>query len=262
MRCKFRNAFAAFALLGVAVGCGSVPADNAVTTPASIPLTVIANDGLVGGPMLVAAPTLTDLLGLVYGLGTLTSLDECNRLPQVRAQCWLDVKDPGNSLLVAARIDEPCMLTQSVTAALSLPTEVTISVINTTICIPRMPPPPHDTLLTIPLTVLPTDELTVRLLHVGLTTPVAKMLVDLRQPLDVVTDMRARINEVIAAGAAATNDAVTRVPPGQSVSFVALGTNRWIDTSLDCPVQGKSYSPSHARRYVIFLRGSDHPPSA
>ena len=60
-------------------------------------MTVISKNGLVSGPMLVAAPTMSDLLGLVYGLGTLFGIDDCNRVPQVRAQCWLDVKDPGNS---------------------------------------------------------------------------------------------------------------------------------------------------------------------
>jgi len=222
-------------------------------------MTVIANNGLVGGPMLVAAPTMSDLLGLVYGLGTLIGVDDCNRLPQVRAQCWLDVKDPGNSLLVAARIDEPCMLTLSLTAALSLSDEVTISVTNKYSCIAGMPPAPHDTLLAIPLTSLPADEITVRLVHVGITTPAAKMLVDLRRPLNVAADMTTRVNDVRAAVTAATNDAVTRVAPGQSFLLWSVGTSRWSDTSLGCPVQGHAYQPAEARGYVVFIRASDQP---
>jgi hypothetical protein len=250
---------ATIALLMVSFGCGHIGANNAAATPLAIPLTVITNNGFVGGPPIVAAPSLTDLRGLVHGIGANTSLDQCNRVPQVRAQCWLDVKDPGNSLLVGARLDEPCMTTQSVTAALSLPTEVTISVLHSGSCDSGWPPLPHLSLLAIPLNVLPTDEIAVRFVHVGIARPVAKMLVDLRRPLNLATDVEARMNEVIAAGAAATKDAVSQVPPGQSVSFVALGTNRWTDTSLACPVQGRSYVQADARGYVIFLRGSDQP---
>src|SRR5260370_4273171 len=219
----------------------------------------MASIGGVSGPMLGEAANVAALLGLVYGLGTLFGIDDCNRLPQVRAQCWLDVKDPGTSLLGAARIDEPCMLTLSLTAALSLPDEVTISVINKNSCIAGMPPAPHDTLLAIPLTSLPADEITVRLVHVGITTPVAKMLVDLRRPLNIAADMTTRAKDVRAAVTAATNDAVTRVAPGQSFLLSSVGTSRWSDTSLGCPVQGHAYQPADARGYVLFITASDQP---
>jgi hypothetical protein len=263
MRCKFRNAFATFALLTVVVGCGSVPADNAVVTP-SIPVTVITNTGFGGGASntgIVAAPSLTDLLGLVHGLGFFyPRLDECTRVPQFRAQCWLDVKDPGNSLLVAAYVDVPCTVTQSVTAALSLPTEVTIVVVSTPACQNGGELPAANlSLLAIPLTLLPVDEVTVNVLHTGISVPTAKMMVDLRRPLNVATDMQARVDEFHAATTEATNDALTRVPPGQTASFLAFGTNRWTDTSLGCPVLGKPSVAADARGYVIFLRGSDQP---
>jgi hypothetical protein len=96
-------------------------------------------------------------------------------------------------------------------------------------------------------------------LHVGITTPIAKMLVDLRRPLNVATDMQARMNEVIAADAAATSDALDRVPPGQSVLLWSIGTSRWTDTGLGCPVQGQAYQPADARGFVVFIMGSDQP---
>jgi hypothetical protein len=262
---KSRTALATFALLTVVVGCGNVPADNAVATAASIPVTVITNTGFGGGASntgIVAAPSLTDLLGLVHGLGFFyPRLDECTRVPQFRAQCWLDVKDPGNSLLVAAYVDVPCTVTQSVTAALSLPTEVTIVVVSTPACQNGgyAAPTANLSLLAIPLTLLPVDEVTVNVLHIGISVPTAKMMVDLRRPLNLATDMQARTNEFHAATTAATNDALTRVPPGQTVSFVAFGTNRWTETSLGCPVPGEAYQLADARGYVIFLRGSDQP---
>jgi len=239
MRYKFRNAFATFALLMVVVACGSVPTESPVAAAASVPVTVITDTGFGGGsgtPGLVAAPSLTDLLGLVHGLGFYPSLDECTRVPQFRPQCWLDVKDPGSSLLVAAYVDVPCTLTQSVTAALSLPTEVTITVVSTPACQNGGElPAAHLSLLAIPLTLLPVDEVTVNALHTGISVRTAKMMVDLRRPLNFATDMQARTNEFDAATTEATNDALTRVPPGQTVSFVAFGTNRWTDTSLGCP---------------------------
>jgi hypothetical protein len=75
------------------------------------------------------------------------------------------------------------------------------------------------------------------------------MMVDLRLPLDVHADLQTRMEAVDSAIGAAENDAVQRVPRGQTVTYAAIGPNRWTDTdvSLSCrevglTVQGSSFS--------------------
>lgn len=258
---KLLDAFAAIALSTIVAGCGRGLAPAAVVTPPSIPVTELTQEGFLfgaGQPALMAAPSLTDLLGLLHGVGVFPGLDECNRLPQVRAQCWLDVKDPGNSLMVAAAVEEPCMLTNSVTAALSATDEVTITVVNSGSCgHGGMAPLPSLSLLAIPLSALPADEITVKLTHTVVATPPAKMMVDLRRPLNIYTDAQTRSNEVLAAVKAATNDAMNRVVFPAQFSFLAIGTDRWTDMGLGCPIPGQAYTPADARGYVVFLRESD-----
>jgi hypothetical protein len=257
MRTKLLNAVAASALVAALAGCGG----GEVPSP-SISLTKLSHEGFEGGAtQLVAAPSLPDLLGLLHGVGVFPSLDECNRFRQFRAQCWLDVKDPGNSLMVAGLVDLPCKATDSTSATMSATTELTITVANSGDCGrgSGMAPLPFLSLMAIPLSALPADEITVRLLHTGVSVPVAKMMVDLRRPLNVHSDVLGLTTEVIAAHTTAMADAGTRVVyPGQ-VSLLAIGTNRWTDTALGCLIPGQKHAPSDARGYVVFLRGSDQP---
>lgn len=269
MRYKLLNAVAATVLLTVVVGCGrnllpaAVATPTSVATASSIPVTELTHEGFLFGaaqPALLAAPSLADLLGLLHGVGVFPRLEECNRLPQLRAQCWLDVKDPGNSLMVAAAVEEPCMVTNSVTAALTATNEIDVTVVNSGSCGQGgMAPLPFLSLLAIPLSALPADEITIKLLHTGVATPPAKMMVDLRRPLNIYADVQTRMNEVLAAITAATNDAMNRVVFPAQFSFLAIGTDRWSDSGLGCPIPGQAYTPADARGYVVFLRESDQP---
>jgi hypothetical protein len=165
--------------------------------------------------------------------------------------------------MIAALIDEPCMLTDSVNATLAAATsEITITVINSGSCPKGLPPSPSLSLIAIPLSVLPAAEMTINLLHPGIPAHSGKMMVDLRQPLDVHSDLPARISEVIASISTSEKDASNRLPPGQAVSFLWIGSNRWTDTGLGCPVQGQAYQPTDARGFVVFLRGTDQPQMA
>ena len=246
-------------LLAVVEGCGPNLSPTAIATPPALPVTVLVNQGYVAGPLLVAAPSLTDLLAMVHGIGVRPGLDECQRFQDLRPSCWLDVKDPGDSLLIAALINEPCMLTNSVSAALSSTNEISVTVINSGSCPGGIPPGPSLSLLAIPLSVLPTDEITLDLVHPGIPAHSTRMMVDLRRPLDVHTDVQARIHDVDTAINAAQQDALKRITPGQTVTFLGIGTNRWADTSLGCPIQGRAYPPADARGLVVFMRGSDQP---
>jgi hypothetical protein len=147
-------------------------------------------------------------------------------------------------------------VTDSVTAALTATNEITITVVNSGRC-GGVPALPTLSLLAIPLSALPADEITVKLLHPGMPTYSAKAMVDLRQPLDIHTDLPARISDVKTAISAAERDARSRVAPGQAVSFLAVDADRWTETGLGCPVQGKAYQPADARGFVIFFSSTD-----
>jgi len=248
MRSKLLNASAAIALLTAWWSCGETP---------SIAVTQVSPYGFGGsGPALLAAPSLVDLRGLVNGMGPNPGLDDCLRFQDLRATCWLDVKDPGNSLMLAAIVDEPSCQAASITATSSGRNEVTITVDNGWGCAfggGGTASSPHLSLLAIPLSALPADEITVKLVHIGLAVPLAKMMVDLRRPLNIHQDVQAVTDEVRAARSAAVNDAFSRVAPGRGFTFLAIGTNRWTDTGLGCPRPGQTNAPADARGYVVFL---------
>lgn len=249
-------------LLAIGIGCGRdlIPTSDATQPPIAVTMLNEQFQGFIGaGPALLAAPSLVDLLGLVHGMGYRPNLDECAAHTQFRAQCWLDIKDPGDALMVATVVDEPCMSAQSVTAALSGITDLVVTVVNPGGCRNGGGSAglPYLSLLAIPLNTLPADEVTVTVVHTGVTVPPAKVMVDLRRPLNIGTDVRARVNEVDAAKTKASNDATNRLAPGHALSFLAIGTNRWTDTSLGCPVLGHSYSAADARGYIILLKDSD-----
>ncbi len=230
-------------------------------TPPPVAVTELSPQfqGFIGaGPGLLAAPDLVDVLGLIHGMGYRPNLDECARMPELRAQCWLDIKDPGDSLLIATVVDEPCLTAQSVSGALSS-TELAITVVHTGVCGHggASAGTPYLSLLAIPLTALPADEVTVKVFHTGLAVPMQKMMVDLRRPLTIGTDVQVQTNQIIAAVKAALNDAANRLGPGQAASFLAIGTDRWTDAGLGCPTSGHSYAPQDARGYVVFLKDPD-----
>jgi hypothetical protein len=255
--------FVAIALTIALAGCSGIRASGVVATPQNVPITQLSKQGFRFGanqPAVSAAPSLIDLLGLLHGVGVAPSLDECKRLSYLRAQCWMDIKDPGNSLMVAAFVDVPCMLTDSVTAVMSASNEVTITVMNSGGCLKAATQPlPFLTLLAVPLNSVPADEITLKLLHPKLTLPTVKTQVDLREPLNISTDLQGRITEVLGAIRVATDDAVKRVPPGQSISFLEIWTSRWKDTGLGCPAQGQQVTPANATGYTVLVKGSDQP---
>ena len=267
MRTRHIDAILATAILSLVCGCGQVAAPS-VSPNVPLAMKVLAKQGPAGAT-LMAAPSLVDLLGLLHGAGVSPGLDDCtqfSQMPPIRADCWLDVKDPGNSLLVAAVVDEPCAATNSVTAELPAANELTVTAAHTAACLATPGGPkggaqgiPTLSLLSIPLTALPSDEITVTLVHTGISVSPTKVSVDLRQPLTIHTSAPAVANDVATAITSAEKDTDRRAAsPGQIVSLLAVGTSRWSDTSLGCPNPGQTYSPADARGYVVLLRGGDH----
>jgi hypothetical protein len=270
MRLRSVSASVIVALLCVVSGCGNPVKPSVLVTPPAISIAVMAQQGPRGGT-LAAASSLVDLLGLLHGLGVDPSLDECNRfaqIPPIRAACWLDVKDPGNSLMIAAVLDEPCTVTTAVSGVLSLD-EITITVVHTGSCsaTPGAPkggaqPAPTLSLLSIPLSALPASEITVNLVHTGASIPVARVPVDLRQPLTIHTNVEAVRSDVVTAISSAERDAGNRIAFPAQILFLGIGTGRWTDTSLGCPVAGQSVSSADARGYVVYLRSTGQPNTA
>ena len=121
-------------LLAVLASCGRGPQSGAQTspTPTQLPVTVLSHTGPLYAryyPNLFAAPSLVDLQGMVFAIGTNPNLDDCRRSKAqiMKSQCWLDIKDPGNSMLIAAYVDVPCSQSD-LSATLSAPNEVTLTV--------------------------------------------------------------------------------------------------------------------------------------
>lgn len=254
------------ATVGIVLSCGRGFAPSAPTTPTPIelPVTILSAPGFDGGmyfPDLVAAPSLVDLLGLVHAVGAHPSFDDCIRVPGLRSECWLDVKDPGDTLLIGAILAAGCTNTDSVSAQLSDPKSVTIIATHSGGCgRGGAAGSPEMTLLGIPLAALSPTEIRITLTHVGASAPSSDTVVDLRRPLDLATDARSRMNETIAAITLAGDDAIRRVGNAQ-ISFAGVGTDRWNDTALGCPTPGRTYKPTTAQGYVVFLRRSDQPQS-
>ena len=270
-------------LVTVLVGCGNPSEPHAHTSPTATPLAVavlshVGPHYLGAYPNLFAAPSLIDIQSLIFAIGSNPNLDDCRRSPAkiMKSQCWLDVKDPGNAMLIGALVEVPCAESHF-SATLSALDEITIVVIDraspyTPGFIPSGAPSPKPgacakgftpawtlSLLAIPFSALPADELTIKVVHPALDIPVSKTMVDLRRPLNISTDLSARIAEVRAAINLAFQDALTRVTPGQSVGVVALGTQRWPDTGLGCPVAGQQYAAITSMGYLVLLKGSDQP---
>ncbi len=269
-------------VLAILAGCGAPDNPGAQSTSATatpVPFTVLSQAGPLytrDYPDLFAAPSLVDLQGLIYGLGSNPPLNNCQRAQSIRRQCWLDIKDPGDAMLVAAYIDVPCAQSEP-SATFSAPNEITITVVDKAIAIPSgflpnnapspkpgecpkgSPAPATLSLLAFPLTAVPADELTIKVVHPAIQIPDAKTVVDLKVPLNISRNLDARIAEVRAATEQAFQDALTRLPPGASVGFLELGTAQWPDTSLGCPVAGGQYAAVASTGYVVLLKGSDQP---
>jgi hypothetical protein len=257
-------------LLALLGGCGSPPQGNTQTSPtgSTLPFTILPN--------LFAAPSLVDLQGSIFGLGSDPNIYDCQKEPVLARECWLDIKDPGSALLIGALVEVPCA-ESSFSATLSARDEITIAVMDRASpyppgFIPSGGPSPKPgacakgvtpawmlSLLAIPFSALPADELTIKVAHPGLDIPSSKTMVDLKRPLNISTDLTARIAEVRSAINLAFQDATTRVTPGQSVGAVALGTQRWPDTALGCPVAGQQYAAIVSMGYLVLLEGSDQP---
>ena len=254
MRSRVVGGLAAIALLTAWWSCG--------TTQTPIPVTRLTIGGFTGGPDLLAAPSLPDLLGLVHGWGAFPSIEECQQLRQVRDMCWPQVRDPGDSLMVAAIVEEPPCAATSIASAMSGTNEVTITVVDGWGCTIGSGDVaiPTRSLLAIPLSRLLADEIVIKLQHTGVEAPPPKMMVDLRRPLNIHEDVQTAMNDMRAAIGEAAGDAINRVAAGQSFGLLAIGTDRWTDTGLGCPTPGHVYIPADARGYrVYFLRRSDQP---
>jgi hypothetical protein len=221
-----------------------------------------------------------DLQSLIFAIGTYPNLSDCrqSRATAMKSECWLDVKDPGNVVLIGALVELPCA-ENHFSATLSAPDEITITAIHRAApyppgFLPSGAPSPQPgfcakgltpvwtlSLLAIPLSRLPKGEVTIRLVHPAVKISASKTAVDLKPPLHLSTNLDGAIGQVGAALNLATEDARSRVGPGQSASLVWLGTDRWPDTSLGCPVSGQQYEPVPSTGYVVVLKGTDSSPA-
>lgn len=268
-------------LMSVAVlaSCSNPADQHARISPVSnqLPVTVLSKIGpnLAGGRQnLFAAPALVDLQGLAFGYWSNPNFYDCRRsqAPFFRNMCWLDIKDPGNAMLVGAYVDDLCA-DSTFSATLSAPHEVTITVayrptprppflqgpaqsLKPGQC-PQEPTQALLSLLAIPLTALPADELTIKLVHPGVDLPAWKTMVDLKRPLNISNDLDSAIGRVGAALKLASSDAASRASLGGSASILWFGTGRWPDTGLGCPVSGQRYEAVTSMGYVIVMKGAD-----
>ncbi len=273
-----------FILMAQLVGCAGFRGSSAQGSPAASPVSVsiLSHQGALvvrDYPSLFAAPSLIDLQGLVFGLGSNPRLSDCQQARVLRGGCWLDITDPGNAMLIAAYVEVPCAQTE-LSAAITAPDEVTITAVDGAVAVPPGFLPssapslkpgecpkgagaaPMLSLLAIPLSSLPATELTLKVDHVGIQIAEAKTKVDLQRPLNISRNLDARIAEVRAATQLALQDAMTKVPAGKSVGFRAIGTGRWTDTGLGCPVAGQQYSAITAPGFWVMLESSDQPTMA
>jgi hypothetical protein len=232
-----------------------------------ISISTLYRGGFLANRMVLAATSMPDLLGLVYSMHSQPTFDDCYRWIQlqapIRKDCWADVKDPGNSLLIAAQVIEACLSTNSITGIISATNTLTITVVSSGQCAPGsgMQAAPSLSLLSIPLDQLPADEVRINLLHTYLhgsfhflpELAAQWTVVDLRHPLDVHNDVQVRMAEVGSSIGAAEADALNRLRPDQTPYPEVVGTARWIDGSLGCPDPGQTYEARDARGFVILL---------
>ena len=117
-------------------------------------------------------------------------------------------------------------------------------------------------LLAIPISAVPADELTIKLVHPLADIPVGRTVVDMKSPLQISTNL---LDAQIKADQAALNqalaDALTKGNPGQSANYRLFGTGRWPDTALGCPASGQQYTAITSLGYVIELQATDQPSS-
>jgi hypothetical protein len=193
----------------------------------------------------------------------------------MRKACWLDIKDPGNAMLIAAYVDDVCA-SSTFSAALSAPDELTITVTY----IPTPPPlrfypspmaPPKPgacpqdptqellSLLAIPLTALPPEELTVKLVHPAVDIPAERTVVDLKHPLNTSSNADDAMGRVTAALDRASADAQSRLGPGYWTTLGWFGPGRWPDSSLGCPVSGQRYDPGTFLGFIVVFRAGGQP---
>lgn len=268
---EMRREVASLLLTGLLlVGCGSCNQATASPSPTGgtppIPVSILGN-GFAAQRMILAAPSLLDLLGLVHGVGSEPTFDQCNNWVQLHAPaqrgCWTDITDSRKDLFIAAQVLEACLKTKSVTARLSAGNTLTIAAVSYGQCPPGagMVARPVLSLLAIPLAHLPADEVTISVIHsylagskpfFGKLAPL-KTRVDLRQPLDTHHDLQVRMAQVGSAIGAAQADALRRLAPDQWPYPRIVGTDRWTDGSLGCPTAGQTYKAEEARGFVVYL---------
>jgi len=269
-------------LMPLIAGCAAWRATGQTgPTPTLVPVTILSHDGFLvqpNYPGVLAAPSLLGLRGLVHGIGSDPRLDMCRTLPALKGQCWLDIKDPGNALFVAAYVEAPCA-ENSLQAALTGSAEITITATAAAAPDPRHPglatspgqcagamPSAERSLLSIPLSAVPSGQVVVKVVHSGASIAAESTTVDLASPLNVSTDLDAKvvevqtsINEAFQDALSAPGTANAKVRPGASVSLHSFGTARWDSTDLGCPSPGKQSIPTTETGYTIGLVSSDQP---
>lgn len=87
-----------------------------------IPVSVLGT-GFLASHAVLAAPSMSDLLGLVHGVRMEPEFDQCNEPAQFHSgiprACGTDIHDPGDALLISATVLQACVRPRSITGSAS-----------------------------------------------------------------------------------------------------------------------------------------------
>lgn len=215
--------------------------------------------GPVGGRVhLFAATSLAELQGLVWATGSTPSFSDCvgaaSDDPALQRACWWQARVPSDALLLAAALVSPnCDVPRAVTAALSGPSTLVVTVDHGPTC--RSGSSTASSLLSllaVPLTDLPPLLIDVRLVHSGDPASGAVTEADLRTPVDRGGDPVAVAQDVRQAYVNAGADAGARLGLSGLVP-TGVATRRWDDGSAGCPAPGRKYEHRVTRGYVVRM---------
>lgn len=221
--------------------------------------------GPIGGRVhLFAATGLPQLQGMVWATGTTPAFGECVTAsagdPVIQQACWWQARVPADALLIAAALVSPnCDPPRGVTAALSGPSTLVLTVDHGPTC--RSATTASSSLLSllaVPLSDLPPLLIDVRLTHLGDPASGAVTEADLRAPIDRGGDPLAVAQDVRQAYVNASADASSRLGLSGLVP-AGIAVRRWDDASAGCPAQGRKYQHTVTRGYVVRMLSVSDP---
>lgn len=247
---------------GVALACVPSPAGPAPGTPVAI--RQIGGGPSTGTVRLFAATSVAQLQGMVWASGSTPSFSECAGEEGASAafadSCWWSAGTPTGMLLIALPLAQPnCAQTRAVTAALSGPSTLQVTVDHGGSCLPSPinPAASRLSLLSLAIADLPPLVLEVRVSHSGAPAAAGTTEVDLRRPVDELADPIAVAREVRQAYVRVAEDASRRY--GADFNPAGIAVRRWSDAAAGCPAGGRSYERKPVHGYVVMMRMATDP---